>query len=661
MTNKVALLIGVTGHRDAVLPCANAKKDTAEKAPTEGKESTRLLLDALKGALQGWRKLVGKETPIWLLTGMAAGPDLLAIQAVESLMESEDDWNTDNTDVIPVMPMPRTHFIKDFADGDEHSRVSFEYYYNKYQENVIDVIPAMSKEDLAFAYQDTQYGRLRNQLYLNQGAFLSRYSNVLIALWDGKDSNSVGGTADVVKMKLGLSRPDYNAVHPSLQMVSRFDGQNGGLVQQIPVKRKSSGKGEDITRTLRTIDQAPFSNMASLYVCRDCEQSQHSVLTHSLTKEMTTLIEQLNAFNLATPPASTDHSEDHSFASGLGKISGVFLQADNEALRIQKTYRRLLILFMLFAIVAFTAYELVATVLNTLTGVGVLTLLLSSVAATFMLIKWSRKAQHKRLYQLNRMVAESLRLRCYLNLAGVPPSVKPMMPRRYRPLFPIVSQAVKLGELVLWQNKVTLNIARAKDEWISEQIKYLNNKLGTDAGNIQKGLAWLHAHPKLALATFNKWSLAFFVVAFAIGLATLATQTWLLWPHISDINGGLINPEMAKHWLLNGCEATNNASATPSNFALVWWCNTDMYVMFIIQLLVMFGGVIALWVELANYRASTAGFEGMKFLYEKAQALLNEPISKEELQSLLNELAREAMQEHVEWNLSEEESDIARR
>ena len=654
MTNKVALLIGITGHRDAVLPYTADKNNAAENPHLESKDSARLLINALKDSLQSWRKLVGKDTPIWLLTGMAAGPDLLAIQAIESLMESEDDWNTDNTDVIPVMPMPRAHFIEDFANSDEHSKVCFEYYYNKYQKNVIDVIPAMSKEELAFAYQDTEYGRLRNQLYLNQGAFLSLYSNVLIALWDGKDSHSVGGTADVVKMKLGLPRPDYNAVHPSLQMVSRFDGQSGGLVQHIRVARKSPGNEEDITATLRSCDQAPFSNMAPLYVCRDYAQSGRPVLPHSLIREITTLIEQLKAFNLSTSSTHAVRADDNSLASGLGKISGVFYHADNAALRIQKTYRRLLILFMLFAIVAFTAYEIVATVLNTLTGVSVLTLLLSCIAATFILIKWSRKAKHKQRYQLNRMVAESLRLRCYLNLAGVPPSVKPMMPRRYRPLFPIVSQAIKLGELILWQNKVTLNIARAKDEWISEQINYLDNKLSPHGHTAQKGLRWLHAHPKLALSTFNKWSLSFFVVAFAIGLVILALQTWLLWPQLTSINGEIINGGATQHWLLNGCKIANTKAALA-------WCSADTYVMFTIQLLVMFGGVIALWVELANYRASTAGFEGMKFLYEKAQALLNESLSKDELQALLNELAREAMQEHVEWNLSEEESDIARR
>lgn len=634
MASKVALLIGVTGHRDAVVTSGSLE------------HNNELIISALMDALQYWRKMVGEETPIWLLTGMAVGPDLLAIEAIELLMKSEPDWHSANADVIPVLPMPRDDYIKDFDGADNKSKVCFEYYLNKYEHNIIDIVPPMSPDDLAFARQDSDYGELRNQLYLNQGAFLSRYSNVLFAVWDGKDNDSVGGTADVVKMKCGIPHPHVQAVHPSLRAISRFDGQNGGFVQHIRVQRNQDKGGEDISTTLKAIDAGLFSELSSLYVCHQCAESPSSVFTDSLHKEMSTLVDQLKSFNSRTTVGS--QSGQRGISQGLGKASGIFYQADSTALAIQKRYRRQLFVFMGLAMFAFTLYEMVPNLLNSVVGLGTMSALLLTVAAAFFTIKWSGGARLKWQYQLSRMVAESLRLRCFLNLAGVPPSNQPMMPRRYRPLFPIVTQALLLGELVLWQKKPVLNIEDAKKYWIDDQIAYLDKKLEMKSESGARGLKWLHAHPKKAFQTFTNASLRLLILAFIMGVGMLVIQGVLFW-----VSQDVVSSKMTDH-----CEVINNIST----FAILhWWCEGHDFVMFATQLTVMCGGVIALWIELSNYRASTAGFEGMRFLYKKAQELLNEPLSEEDLRSLLNELAREAMQEHVEWNLSEEDSDLAKR
>ncbi|WP_339724279.1 hypothetical protein [uncultured Paraglaciecola sp.] len=634
MSRKLPLLLGITGHRDAQVQDKQGQLDPIK------------LTEKIKLTLQRWRKEVGNDTPIWLMTGMAVGPDLLAIEAIESLMEESVQWNSLNTDVIPVLPMPREHFLKDFSEADHESQVCCEYYLNKYLHNLIVVTPELAAEDLDYAYHDLNYGQLRNTLYLNQGAFLSRYSNVLIAVWDGQDTDSQGGTADVVKMKCGMTHSAENFIHPSLRNVSRFDGQNGGLVEHIHVTRQSEHSGEPITATFRHFETEENNAATSLYVCHDCTSSKHSALLKSLRQEFSALIHQLKHFNSRQP--ITASPVDPVNEKGLGEVAGIFAEADLAALTAQKRYRTQIKWFMFTAFIGLMGYEIVSNLLNTAAGIGITLLILLFVATSALLIYWSKKAKHKWHYQLNRMVAEALRLRCFLNLGGVPPTTKPMMPRRYRAIFPIVTQAISVAEMIWWQKNIDLNIADIKKYWVDDQINYLERKLVDTPLSLKESPSWLHAHPKMAMKRFSGISKILFSFALAIGLGMLTMQITLL----------VANPDFSLTSTVSSCKVIDSSS----KIVLGFWCQWNYLIMLAVQFLVMLGGVIALWIELANYQASTAGFESMLQLYLKVQALMAEDqLSDNEMKMLLNELSREAMQEHIEWNFSEAESDLASR
>ncbi|GAA0375032.1 hypothetical protein GCM10009092_44090 [Bowmanella denitrificans] len=635
MKHRMPLLIGVSGHRNALLRDSSGNADES------------LIVQAIITALKHWRAQVGEQTPIWLLTGMASGPDLLAIDAVEALMEGEPDWYTGNCDVIPVLPMPVEYFRADFAGTEPAWQTKFDYYLNKYQHNLIVTTANMSDEERLSAYTDLNYGESRSQLYLNQGAFLSRYSNVLLTLWDGQDSDSVGGTADVVKLKCGMPGVCTDKVHPGLQPVGYFDGLQGGVLQHILVERTAENPAEHLTAGFqRLAPDAP--EQATVYLCHSHPSAQTSPLSSSLSEEFVALVRQLKQFN--AEPMQGDCSDDALLGEGLAGRCAIFSKADKVALKAQSRYRTQLLLFMAFAFLGLLAYETVSNLLNTLGGLIIIGAVLVVVGVTFFIILGAKMARLKWRYQLNRMVAESLRLRGYLNLADVPPSLPPMLPRRYRSSFPLVSQANALGEMIWWQDRQTFqngyqgNLERVKEQWIGGQIRYLDSKLKTTR---ESKIRWINKQPKLAMQTFNRMSYQLFIAAVMLGVMMWLVHGWLLWQYPLDTFAGNVNR----------CELNQL-----SNGFLPWlWCEWDTGVMLAVQFLVMLGGVIALWVELANYRFASAGFAHMQVFYKRAQFLLAQSLTKVQTDKLLTELANEAMQEHAEWNLSEAESDLARR
>lgn len=170
---RMPLVIGVTGHRDLRedelpgirLQVRNLLKDLKERFPYR---ALRILSPLAEGA----DRLVAKE----------------AIELGLSL--------------AVVMPMPREIYYTEFSD--DESIAEFETLYDK----AVDVY------DLPIARNGTlesisRPGRARELQYAQSGVFLSAHSHILLALWDGKTSGQLGGTAQVVRFHHHDIMPGY--------------------------------------------------------------------------------------------------------------------------------------------------------------------------------------------------------------------------------------------------------------------------------------------------------------------------------------------------------------------------------------------------------------------------------------------------------------------
>jgi hypothetical protein len=197
-SDLIPLYIGITGHRDI--------RDE-DKAPL--KELIKKILN------EKIRQC--PDTPIVLLTPLAEGADRLAAWAAIECGIS----------FISPLPLPVDEYRKDFLTAEslqefdvllEKSALWFE----------IPLAHGTHPEDLQ---KDKSK---RDEQYYQIGFYIARYSQLLIALWDGVKQVKRGGTAHIVNLKItGLP-----SEHPQLKQ--KLKNLQTGPIYHILTPRKSS-------------------------------------------------------------------------------------------------------------------------------------------------------------------------------------------------------------------------------------------------------------------------------------------------------------------------------------------------------------------------------------------------------------------------------------
>ncbi len=120
--------------------------------------------------------------PLMLMSALAEGADMLAAEVAIEL----------KIDLIVPLPKPLESYLLDFRS--DHSRQQFQTLCSQAKQ-VFELAngkpPAPEGVDAAKWENDYPYAHL--------GTYLSAHCHVLLALWDGKPSSHLGGTAQVVK------------------------------------------------------------------------------------------------------------------------------------------------------------------------------------------------------------------------------------------------------------------------------------------------------------------------------------------------------------------------------------------------------------------------------------------------------------------------------
>ncbi|TMM47032.1 hypothetical protein [Colwellia ponticola] len=649
LTSKLPFIIGVTGHRDIL-----ASDVSSANFDVNGNNAT--LKATIRATLLHWHHQLNIEanpntvtkavnerkivTPIWLMSGLAQGADLLSIEVALAL---QTELGCDAIKVIGCLPMPLTNFEQDFQPISIQPRSdSYQQLTNvvsalqKNGNELLEIKHALSDDDYQFAINDSNYGDLRNSLYLNQGLFIAKYANVLLALWDGCDAKGCGGTADIVKYKLGMdvSWPSHTE-NLSLKAVSEFDGQVSGIVHHLQVNRINTTTN---TAPLLLPDSPPSEALAAIapevgqLYAYSYAANEHA-LTDFISTEFIQLLSELRFYNsysteesvnvvdslVASPAVSVGHDID--IDNGLLVAKPIFTLADNIALVGQQKYRQLIKLFFWFAIIGFACYELTGNLVNSQEGSWVVLVTLLSIMACWGVIRYAGNHDLKWKYQLARGVAEAMRIRGFLNLSNIPPSGEPIIPRRYRSHLPLLNHAVAVTEIDWWRASSYKNLDEIRDTWIGDQRSFLQSRLQLSAKNVTE---LLYKRPRYAASLCASFSKKCFILAIGIGamllLSMLAQQLF----HFSTLN-----------------EANN-------------------MLMMIVQYSLMLGGVVALWSELCGYETTANGYASMEELYGRAHSLLKGDMTLAK-ELMLLALAREAMFEHVNWSNAESNNDIKNR
>jgi hypothetical protein len=156
----VPLVIGVTGHRDL--------------APDEIPDLERMVRGFLLALIARYPTL-----PISILTPLAEGADRLVARVAREL----------DMPLIVPLPLPRALYLDDFETDESRA----EFASLAAEAEVFELPQLADKEALAQpgASRDTQYAQL--------GIFVCAHCHLLLALWDGKPTDQLGGTAHVVQ------------------------------------------------------------------------------------------------------------------------------------------------------------------------------------------------------------------------------------------------------------------------------------------------------------------------------------------------------------------------------------------------------------------------------------------------------------------------------
>jgi hypothetical protein len=376
---QVPLRIAVTGHRDL---------DPAD-------------VDALRRAVEGFCTELLQRLPgihVQLVSGMADGADRIAAEAALAA----------GMHVHALLPMPLEMYLDDF---DEASQQHLRVLLADERVSCTEIaLPAGIDREAA-----SVPGWARDVLYVELAERLSRTSSILIALWDGEDRGLPGGIGDTVLRYLGLVSKDGARPVRKLPLAEVSEPASDG---ERPVfwlrTRRKGGNGDDN----RTDGFLGVGDDGEVVVTG-------RQLPPSLAEELDKLADYARD--------AEAHADPHSHPWGLISDEATALRpVAAEALRIiDFEYRRadqLAIHHQRRSDRLFKAFSLMAAIMGFLFLVyakiypGKLFLasyLILFVAGYFIFSHASRKGWFTR-HLMYRAIAESLRTRYYLSVAGIP-------------------------------------------------------------------------------------------------------------------------------------------------------------------------------------------------------------------------------------------------
>jgi hypothetical protein len=370
----VPLVVAVTGHRDLI----------ASELPAIRQRVSAFMADL---------ELRYPDLPIVVMSGLAAGADSLVAEEALAL----------GLKVIAALPMPSNLYADDFATGPERDR--FHALCARAHEIIELPFTPGNTADLA-----REHGHNRSRQYAQLGVFLSAHCHVLLALWDGRNSGELGGTAAVVNFHQNDMMPGYTSRATANQRMLADDESD--LVYHVVCSRdRPGGAPQDglaplETAWLTTDEYAPRT--ADLPLRHRLIFERTSDFNRDARRHATSIDEQ--KYPLCSDADATRLNPE------LRRINAGFCIADWLAIHYQKRtllalrITHVLAFFMGSMFILYSDLETLDYFLYGLLGFVLL--------ALAMLVAAGRGAWHRK-YLDYRALAEGLRVQFFWAAAGV--------------------------------------------------------------------------------------------------------------------------------------------------------------------------------------------------------------------------------------------------
>jgi hypothetical protein len=324
--------------------------------------------------------------PLVVLSALAEGGDQLF--ATEALAVGAR--------LVVPLPLPKDLYLDDFVDPTVRS--SFEALCDQADIVRLPMLKGQSRVVIE------SHGLERNRQYAKAGVFIASHCHILMAIWDGKDSGRLGGTAQIVKYYLTGALPGLIERHREARHV--LGGGDEHLLYHIVCSRE----GADAT-------VAPgLSALQTLWRDGDTVSSERS-----LPAEFRQMFEQMAEFNADCEKYSVEISamprvHDDAPTQTTENVDRLFQAADWLAVHFQR--RVLLALRSTYTLaalmgIAFTFYAHLSAQDNL-----IYMFLLLFAGGGFIAILARRREWHRK-YLDYRALAEGLRIQSHWRRAGI--------------------------------------------------------------------------------------------------------------------------------------------------------------------------------------------------------------------------------------------------
>ncbi|MEO5811373.1 MAG: hypothetical protein ABIU96_00880 [Rhodanobacter sp.] len=360
------LVIGVTSHRNI---------------PAREAESIRQRVQEFFAQLQH----DFPELPLVVVSALAEGGDqLVAQEALDA-----------GARLIAPLPLPLELYADDFHDPQVHA--TFTSLCARAQVINLPLLPDNTAHGICTP------GPQRDRQYGQAGVFIARHCHLLLAIWDGKPSKRLGGTAQVVEYYLTGTMP-------------------GLIERRADARRHLLGLGDErlvcqIACSRDTPDGAPRAPLhPGEIVWRTL--SNTSPANAAMPPAFRTMFKRTAAFNAdwAKYQADIDQRQNETVASPLSATDRLFQAADWLAIhfshRVLLAMRTIYTLAALMAI-AFNIYD------NVPDQDSFIYVFLLLFAAGVLLSAMAKRRDWHRKYLDYRALAEGLRVQSYWQRAGI--------------------------------------------------------------------------------------------------------------------------------------------------------------------------------------------------------------------------------------------------
>lgn len=563
------LVIGVTGHRDL----------RGEDVPK---------LEKLVGGIIEKFRDDSPHTPLTLLSALAEGADRLVARVALEL----------GARLVVPLPMRREIYETDFSTPD--SKAEFTELLGRAEPSF--ELPLLNG---ATETEIKEHGAPRDCQYEQVGAYIVSHSHLLIALWDGKYRNLVGGTSRVVKFQLeGVPEP---YAPPS----SPIDTPESGPVYHIVTPRNSNPRTEDEPLTMRRLCPKGYVGEADRFtrICARVDTFNRDLIDQAVLLER----EAKKSADYLFP-----ESEVRKLPPPLQSLHKRFAVADTLAIHFQRLTRRTLSLLFILVLLVAISFELYAHLFPTMHWI--LAVYLIFIAGAYLWInRRAKRHDYQNKHQDYRALAEGTRVQFFWRLAGLELSVADRYLRKQRSELDWICSTIRVWnipseiESPASVNPVETEHIRCLElvlrHWVTDQSRFFVKAAKRDHGKLERYEPYVKALLRIGI-----------VVTVVVTLALLVPHPW----------------RHEAHELIEGHHGLHGLLLT------------------LISLPAIGAALLHGYIEKRALSEHAKQYSRMSMIFSNAQERLSQLIKGgqyAQAQNLIEELGREALEENGDWVL----------